>query len=182
MSSLDSMLNSASTIFTMDLYRRHFRPDASPKNLVGVGRIMTGLFVIVGCAIAPNLGNPRFGGIFKYIQMFQGFISPGILTVFVVGLIFRKAPPLAAVVGLLLNIPVYGLLLWLLPDVAFLNHMAITFGVILAAMLVITLVRPMTEPKKMPVNENIDLKASPAAMVMGAAIVAVTIALYVIFW
>jgi len=182
MSSLDSMLNSASTIFTMDLYKRHFRPDASPKRLVGVGRIMTGLFVIVGCAIAPNLDDPRFGGIFKYIQMFQGFISPGILTVFVVGLIFRKAPPLAGVVGLLLNIPVYGLLLWLLPNVAFLNHMAITFGVILAAMLVITLVRPMTEPKKMPVNEEIDLRASPAAMAMGAVIVAVTIALYVIFW
>jgi len=140
------------------------------------------IFVLVACIIAPNLDNPKFGGIFKYIQMFQGFISPGILTVFVVGLIFRKAPPLAAIVGLLVNIPVYGLLLWLLPNVAFLNHMAITFGVIFAVMIAITIVRPMPEPKKMPVNEDIDLKASPAAMAMGAVVVAATVVLYVIFW
>jgi SSS family solute:Na+ symporter len=182
MSSLDSMLNSASTIFTMDLYGRHFRPNASPKHLVTVGRIMTAVFVVVGCLIAPSLDNPKFGGIFKYIQMFQGFISPGILTVFVVGLIFRKAPPLAAIVGLLVNIPVYGLLLWLLPEVAFLNHMAITFGVVFAVMIVITLVRPMAEPKKMPVNEDIDLRTSRLAVVMGAAVVAATAVLYAIFW
>jgi len=182
MSSLDSMLNSASTIFTMDLYRRHVRPNASPKRLITIGRIMTAVFVIIGCTIAPKLDNPRFGGIFKYIQLFQGFISPGILTVFVVGLLFRKAPPLAAIVGLLLNIPVYGLLLWLLPDVAFLNHMAITFGVILLAMLVITLVKPLAKPKTMPVNQDIDLRPSRLAVVMGAAVIVATAALYAVFW
>jgi len=176
------MLNSAATIFTMDLYKRHFRPDASPKRLVTIGRIMTGVFLLVACAIAMNLDNPQFGGIFDYIQKFQGFISPGILTVFVVGLIFRKAPPLAAVVGLLLNIPVYGLLLWLLPDVAFLNHMAITFGVIFAAMIVIMLIKPLEKPKKVPVREDIDLRTSRLAVVMGVVVVALTIALYVIFW
>ncbi|GAG23256.1 unnamed protein product, partial [marine sediment metagenome] len=49
MSSLDSMLNSASTIFTMDLYKRHIKKDASSKSLISIGRIMTGVFVFIGC-------------------------------------------------------------------------------------------------------------------------------------
>ena len=52
-SSLASMLNSASTIFTMDLFTRHFRKDTSPRTQVLVGRIMTLVFVIIGCLIAP---------------------------------------------------------------------------------------------------------------------------------
>jgi len=182
LSSLDSMLNSASTIFTMDLYKRHIRPGASPRHLVNAGRIATGAFVLVACLIAPNLNDPRFGGIFKYIQMFQGFISPGIVTVFLFGLIVPKAPPAAAVAGLLGNIPIYGLLLWLLPNVAFLNHMAITFLALTAVMAAITLARPLREPVKLPVNADISMKPSALAKVAGACIIAVVIGLYVVFW
>jgi len=59
-SSLASMLNSASTIFTMDLYKRHLKREASPKALVAMGRVTTLVLVILGCFIAPQLGNPRF--------------------------------------------------------------------------------------------------------------------------
>ena len=71
MSSLASMLNSASTIFTMDLYRRCWRENASQKALLTIGRATTVLFVITGCLIAPNLADPRFKGVFNYIQEFQ---------------------------------------------------------------------------------------------------------------
>ena len=60
MSSLDSMLNSASTIFTMDLYKRHFRPDADAKQTVKVGRIATAVLVVVACLVAPLPAS--FGG------------------------------------------------------------------------------------------------------------------------
>jgi len=111
-SSLASMLNSASTIFTMDLYKRHFKMDASQKTLIWTGRITTLIFVLIGCFIAPQLGNPKFKGIFTYIQEFQGYISPGILAVFVFGMIFKQAPPAAGVTGLILTVPVYGFLQW----------------------------------------------------------------------
>ncbi|MFB0524195.1 MAG: SLC5 family protein, partial [Phycisphaerae bacterium] len=142
-SSLASMLNSASTIFTMDLFRRHFKKDASQKTLVWTGRIATAGFVMIGVFIAPKLGDPRFMGIFTYIQEFQGYISPGILAVFVFGMIFKKAPPLAGVTGLLITVPVYGLLHWQFGEIAFLNRMAITFGVVLLVMLIITLKKPL---------------------------------------
>ncbi len=182
LSSLDSMLNSASTIFTMDLYKRHMKKDAPTEKLIAVGRTMTGLFVVIGCLMAPQLVDPRFGGIFKYIQMFQGFISPGIVTVFIFGIIIKKTPPVAANAALLLNIPIYGLLLWFFPDMAFLNHMAITFIILMLLMALLTALKPLSEIVVMPVNEEIELSPSPLAKIWGAGIVAATIILYVIFW
>jgi SSS family solute:Na+ symporter len=182
MSSLDSMLNSASAIFTMDLYKRHLSPSASPQRLVLVGRAMTGLFVLFGCLIAPGLANPAFKGIFNYIQMFQGFISPGIVTVFLFGLIVRRAPTPAAVTAMLLNIPIYGLLLWLLPDVAFLNHMAITFVALVVVMSLITLVRPLAAPVRFRAQSGLDLAPSAFARWGGGAVIGLTILLYVVFW
>ncbi|MCK4557644.1 MAG: solute:sodium symporter family transporter, partial [Candidatus Aminicenantes bacterium] len=183
MSSLDSMLNSASTIFTMDLYKRHFKKDASPKTLILTGRIMTVVFVLIGCLIAPQLGHPRFMGIFHYIQDFQGFISPGILAAFVFGLIFKRAPASAAITALILNVPVYGILhLHAFDHIVFLNKMAITFVILILAMTVVTLLKPLREPKILPSKGGIDLKPSSSVVWLGAAVIAVTIALYIIFW
>lgn len=183
MSSLDSMLNSASTIFTMDLYKRHFKKDASPKTLILTGRIMTVVFVLIGCLIAPQLGHPRFMGIFHYIQDFQGFISPGILAAFVFGLIFKRAPASAAITALILNVPVYGILhLHAFDHIVFLNKMAITFVILILAMTVVTLLKPLREPKILPSKGGIDMKPSSSVVWLGAAVIAVTIALYIIFW
>jgi len=181
-SSLASMLNSASTIFTMDLVKRHWKKDASNKTLIWTGRVTTAVFAVLGMLIAPRLGDPRFKGIFTYIQEFQGYISPGILGVFVFGMIFKKAPPAAGVTGLLLSVPVYGFLQWQFSNIAFLNRMAITFGVILLVMLIITLVKPLPEARTMPVREEFDMRRTPSVIWLGAIVIAVTLALYVIFW
>ena len=150
-SSLASMLNSASTIFTMDLYKRHLHRNAPQTLLVAIGRMMTVVFVVISCLIAPQL--IKFdAGIFHYIQEFQGFISPGILAAFVFGFVVRRAPPSAAVTALLLNVPVYALLWYRYDNIAFLNRMAITFGVVIAAMAVITVLKPLKAPKTMPVG------------------------------
>ena len=200
MSSLDSMLNSASTIFTMDIYKRHLKKDASPKSIVLVGRIMTAVFVVIGCAVACFLDNPKFGGIFNYIQEFQGYISPGILAAFAFGMIFRKAPPLAGIAGLVLCAPLYGTLQfsYRLPgiskidflnrmavafsEMAFLNRMAITFVVLIIVMTIITLVKPLPEPKVITQTSDIDMSSSATVKIFGGLIIAMTIVLYIIFW
>jgi SSS family solute:Na+ symporter len=183
MSSLDSMLNSASTIFTMDLYKRHFRQDASPKTLIFSGRIMTLVFVFIGCLIAPQLGNPKFQGIFHYIQDFQGYISPGILGAFIFGLFVKRAPSSAAITGLILNVPVYAVLhLKRFENIVFLNKMAITFIFLILAMTIVTLLRPLKKPKALPTRVKIDLKPAPSVIWLGLAVIAATIALYALFW
>ncbi|MHC4500948.1 MAG: solute:sodium symporter family transporter [Planctomycetota bacterium] len=181
-SSLASMLNSASTIFTMDLFKRHWKKDASQKALIWTGRVSTAVFVVIGMFIAPKLGDPRFMGIFTYIQEFQGYISPGILAVFVFGMIFKRAPAAAGVTGLLLTVPVYGFLQWQFGEIAFLNRMAITFVVILVVMFVITKLKPLPEPRVMPVREEFDMRPAPSVVWLGVLVIVITLALYVIFW
>jgi SSS family solute:Na+ symporter len=180
MSSLDSMLNSASTLFTMDVYKRHWRPDADPRRIVKVGRMATAVFVVLGCLLAPFPG--RFEGVYAYMQLVWGFISPPITAVFVFGLIFRRAPLSAAVAGLLIGPAAYGLLNWQLPQVAFLNHMAITFGLVLAVMAGFTWARPLSAPVRFATASGIDLTPSRSARVGGVLVVIATVLLYVVFW
>lgn len=182
LSSLASMLNSASTIFTMDIYKQYLKPDASNKTLIAIGRTMTILFVIIGCLIAPQLGNPKFKGIFTYIQEFQGYISPGILAAFVFGLLVKRAPAAAGVTALVATVPIYGFLQWQFGSIAFLNRMAITFGLILLIMLVITLVKPLKEPKVLPKREDFDMKPTPIVIWLGAIVILITLGLYAFFW
>ena len=114
--------------------------------------------------------------------MFWGFISPGNVASFFFGLFWKKTPAVAASWGMLLGIPVYGLLLWSLPQVAFLHHMMITFLVIAAFMTAMTLAKPVTVSKAMPEAPDIDLTGSRGAKVGGWLVVLATIALYVRFW
>jgi solute:Na+ symporter, SSS family len=180
MSSLDSMLNSASTIFTMDLYKRHFRPDAPSKKLVRTGRIATGAFVLTGCLWAPVIAG--FEGVFNYMQMVWGFISPGIVVAFVVGIISRRTPPRAAVGAMLLGIPVYGGLLWALPDVAFLHHMMIT-GIVLALYMGLERARnPLAVPVEVRSSGAVELEPDRFAPLWATLVVLGAAILYAIFW
>jgi SSS family solute:Na+ symporter len=189
------MLNSASTIFTMDLFKRHWKKDASQKTLIWTGRVSTAVFAVIGMVIAPRLGSSAFKGIFTYIQEFQGFISPGILAAFAFGLIFKRAPGSAGVAALVLNPILYGLLLVFcgnipffvekgitLYSIAFLNRMAITFVAILVVMAVITYKNPLAQPKVLPVREQFDMKPTASVVWLGGLVIAVTLLLYAIFW
>jgi len=182
-SSLASMLISAATIFTMDIYKRHLRPAASHGALVTVGRIATLVFLLTGCLIAPRLADPQFRGIFHYIQDFQGYISPGILAAFVFGLFVPRAPRSAALVALLLNPAIYGALhLPAFAHINFLNKMALSFGVIVLIMTALTLWRPLKAPVVLPCRQEIETRTAPLVRALGLAVLAVTAGLYLLFW
>ncbi|GAB4168843.1 MAG: hypothetical protein Kow00108_02200 [Calditrichia bacterium] len=190
-SSLASMLNSASTIATMDIYHK-IRKNASQFELVSTGRVFTILFVLIGILIAPNLDSPKFGGIFTFIQEFQGFISPGVLAIFIFGLLIHKAPRMVGTVGLILNPIIYGILKWgnltgigfleTLSSFSFLDRMAISFIIVMLVLTLITLIKPLPEPVLLPVNEKMDVTASRKAKLYGVGVIILTLLLYVIFW
>lgn len=181
-SSLAAVLNAASTIFTMDIYGKYLNKNASQKQLVGVGRISVGVFVIIGCLISPLLDNPKFGGIFKYIQEFQGYVTPGILAVFVFGLLNRRAPGVTGVVGLLLNPVLYAIMAFGFPNIAFLDRMAICFGIVLAVMTLIGLAKPLAQPVEFKTNTRLDLSTSKGTLMAGVGVVIATLCLYAFFW
>jgi solute:Na+ symporter, SSS family len=181
-SSLASMLNAISTIFTMDVYREWFNKNAAQRVLVWVGRSCVPIGVIVGCLIAPVLANPRFRGAFAFIQEFQGFVSPGVLTIFLFGLFVKRTPRYCGVLGLVLSPIIYGILFFGWGEMAFLNRMAITVGLIALVLLIVTLVRPMTETIKLPEQTKIQLNWSKGSIYFGVFVTLLTITLYIIFW
>ena len=160
-STLASVLNSASTLFTMDLYRRFFRKGAEPG---GARRASAGWSTVLALALAAVLATSPFlkGGVFTFIQEFQGYVSPGIVAAFVFGFVVPKAPPLAGLAALVLSAPVYGLLAWAWPDVAYLHRMVATLVALVLVMAAITLARPLKEPRRLPVREGIDMRSSPS--------------------
>ncbi|MEW6072825.1 MAG: sodium/solute symporter [Planctomycetota bacterium] len=188
-SSLASMLNSAATIFTMDLVGRHLRPAASPRGLVTLGRVATVVFVVAGCLLAPALARPQFKGVFNFIQEFQGYVSPGIVAAFLVGTLVPRAPARAGAVALLASAPIYGLLhlfaggtRWSAVEVHFLIRMLATFLAVAGIMLAMTAYRPLPAPRVMPVRADLDARSSPLAAILGAAVVAGALAYFVVFW
>lgn len=181
-SSLAAMLNAASTIFTMDIFQKYINPQASQKTIVFLGRVCVVIFTFIAVMLAPQLGNPKISNsIFTIIQEGQGFISPGILAVFVFGLIVRKAPPVAGVIGLLTNIVAYGLLKLYVPGVQFLNRMALCLAICMIVMAVITIFKPLAEPVEFKKKTELDLKSSGGAKLVGLLVVLFTVLLYILF-
>jgi solute:Na+ symporter, SSS family len=180
MSTLASLVNSASTIFTIDIYKNYLSKRQDANHLVSVGRWSSLVIMVFGCIWAPMIAE--FENVFKYIQMFWGFISPGIVAVFVWGILWEKVPAKAAITGILMNIPVYGLLLFFLPEVAFLHHMALTFIAISLVITIITLVSPADKPFKLPELKSMDLKSDKVVLVWSILVVVAIIGLYIRFF
>ena len=181
-SSLAAMLNAASTIFSMDIFTKYIKPEASQKAIVLLGRICVVIFSVIAITLAPALGNPKFShSIFTIIQESQGFISPGILAVFIFGLLVHKAPRFSGVVGLITSIVAYGAIKFTVPTVQFLNRMAICFALCLIVMTIITILKPLKEPIEFKLNTNIELHTSKGAKFAGIFVVIATLVLYFIF-
>jgi solute:Na+ symporter, SSS family len=89
MSSLSSVFNSCSTLFTMDIYKK-LKPKSSERTLIFVGRVATGIIVITGILWIPLMKVVSSGGIYKYLQSVQAYIAPPIAAVFLLGLLWSR--------------------------------------------------------------------------------------------
>jgi SSS family solute:Na+ symporter len=178
-SSLAAVLNAASTLLTMDVYQRYINKKASQFNLVTMGRVLIGVFVVIGCVLSPMLANNS--SVFAFIQEFQGYVSTGILAVFIYGLLNRTSGQWAGVIGLTANPIVYGIFTIQFPKIHFLYSMSYSLLVVLAIMTVYGLI--WKQPKVVFAhNTTMDLTSSRGALLAGLGVCIVTVALYIIFW
>jgi SSS family solute:Na+ symporter len=99
MSSLSSLFNSTASLFTIDIYEK-FRPGASERRLVTVGRMATGVVVVLGIAWIPVMPLIAGGGVYHYLQSVQGYLAPPITAVFLLGLFNQRINAKGAVWGL----------------------------------------------------------------------------------
>lgn len=180
-SSLASMLNSTSTIFTMDIYKPYINKQASEKNLVTVGRITAFSALIIAIVIAPVLGNTS--QIFQYIQEYTGLVSPGILAVFLMGLFWKKATNKAAIAGVLSSIVVALLLKTAVVDLPWMDQMFYTMLITMAiiAGVSMTTSEAPDDPKGIELTASL-FKTGPAFNISTYVILIILAALYAVFW
>jgi len=188
-SSLASMLNSTSTIFTMDIYRSHFNKNATDAQMVSVGRITAVVALIIAIIIAPQLGS--LGQVFIFIQEYTGVVSPGILAVFLMGLFYKKATNNAAIWGAILSIPI-AMYFKVAPkgwsdasifvELPFMHQMGYTCLVTLALIALISYLDGNKDDSK-GINLTKKLFATNNTFNIGAfSVVLITAFLYAMFW
>jgi len=188
-STLASLLNSASTIGTMDVYRRLINPAATQARLVWLGRVLTVGCVLIGCLLAPQLDHPKFGGVFNFIQQFQGYIWPGVVAAFVHAFLLPRAPGSAGVAALVLGPLIYGgfqitAKSELRPDgheIHFLVQVLLTFLLVSAVMLALALWKPLAEPRRLPQRMEVALQTEPVVKLTGAAVVLAVVIFFIVF-
>ena len=193
-SSLASMLNSTSTIFTMDIYKPYFNPKASDKRTVNVGRLSAAGALVIACFIAPQLAG--LDQAFQFIQEYSGVVSPGILAVFLLGLFWKKATNRAAIVGILASIPIAMFLKigpkgWvegsalegLFPSFPFLDQMGITCLISMAIIAVVSYMqnKGADDSKGIEISRE-TFKTGKTFNIVSYAIIIVLVALYALFW
>ena len=180
-SSLASMMNSTSTIFTMDLYRNYIRPHASQQDLVRTGRLVALGSMAVAVILAPQLAS--LDQVFQYIQEYTGFVSPGVLAIFVLGLFWKKATPNAALISAILSIPLSALMKWIMPEMPFLDRMGWVFVISASLIVAVSLVegKGKDSPKAIILSRSI-IQTDPLFAILAFSILAITASLYAIFW
>jgi len=100
MSSLASVFNSCSTIFTIDIYKK-LKPNASEKTLINTGKIATGFIVILGIIWIPIMEKIGGGVMYQYLQNVQSYIAPPVTAVFLLGILWKRVNSEAAITTLL---------------------------------------------------------------------------------
>lgn len=150
-SSLASMLNSTSTIFTLDIYKPLIKPNASEHELVRTGRIAA----LVALVIAIFSAKPLLGGLdqaFQYIQEYTGFIYPGVVVVFGMGLIWKRATNRAALWTTIITLPMGILMKVVLPDLPFIIRM----GYVCMALITVAVILSLTDSRQVKTEHPSD--------------------------
>ncbi|MEL6717801.1 MAG: sodium/solute symporter [Bacteroidota bacterium] len=147
-SSVSSMANSISTIFTLDIYQPLLTKgkDVSDSHLVRLGKWVAGISLVIGVLIAPLLGS--LDQVFQYIQEYTGLISPGVVAVFFFGIFWKRTTSNAALAAILLAVPLnIGLRFILGADFPFLDRMGFCFLALSAIIVGISLMETNAKAK-----------------------------------
>lgn len=168
-SSLASMINSTSTIFTMDIYKEFFDKEASNKKLVTVGRLAAVVALIIAIAVAPMLRS--LDQVFQYIQEYTGFIYPGVVVVFAMGLFWKQMTSKAALWTTIITIPLGIIIKLSLPEIPFIMRMGYVFMILCAVASIISFLDKgikVKSPSADPDVEKLSIKSSYILMAIGA--------------
>lgn len=200
--SLAGKANSISTIFTLDIYKKYINKESSEQKMVWIGRItiLAAMFVSILLTWHDSLGIGGAGG-FTFIQKYTGFVSPGVLAIFLLGFFWKRTTGAAAVVGV-----IAGFLLsvvfnvyaptWFGPNTIFYTAykndagnyeipfhicMGLAFVFTVIIMVLVSLAGPKINPKALQLDKSM-FKVSPGVLAMIVITLLIISLLYVRFW
>lgn len=179
-SSLASMMNSISTIFTMDIYQPYLRPKAGQNELVRTGRWASFISLLIGVIIAPMLSG--LDQAFQYIQEFTGFISPGALSIFLAGFFYKKATANGALLSALGSFVFSLLMKYIFPELPWMDRMGIVFLLCCSLIWLSALIeRKGISEKAIQINSNL-FKTSRSFNISAGIICIILFVFYYIWW
>lgn len=178
-SSFSAIINSASTIFTMDIYKPYFKPNASEKQMVFTGRVSSVVVVLLSVLVAASLGNIEQA--FQFIQEYTGMVSPGITAIFVFGMFWKRTSSVAAFWGTVLSIPVSVGIKLAFSEMPFLDQMMVSFLIIAALIVGISIFGNNFENKGITLQKGI-FKTESSFNILSIIIMLVLGAIYTLFW
>jgi SSS family solute:Na+ symporter len=174
-SSLSSIINSTSTIFTMDIYKGYVKPQASNKELVRVGRIVAFVALLIATFIAPKFAS--LDQVYPLIQEYTGFIYPGVFLIFFLGMFWRHATADAALWTAILTLPVAFMLKFFVPDMPFVVRIGYVFIILTVVFVGLSLSdrkhstpSPETSSRTMKKDVRLGITIIVAALIAGIAI------------
>jgi len=194
MSSLSSVFNSCSTLFTIDVYKR-WKPETSEKNLVIIGQVATVIMVGIGLLWIPFMENVS-DQIFVYLQSVQGYISPPIASVFLLGIFFKRLNGQGAMASLLTGL-VIGATRFILElnksaldgfwydfaDINFLHFAIFLFVICSVVLVVVSLLTPAPDAKHTDgITYEKGVRSESANKGKDAILTAILIAIIVVIW
>lgn len=207
--SLAGKLNSISTIYTLDIYKKYINTDASEKKQVWMGRIVILAAIILSLLFTWKdlLGIGGEGG-FTFIQKYTGFISPGVFAMFLLGMFWKRTTGTAAIVGLITGfglsvffnnyaVGIFGKETWLytafeyqkmadgvvhtVVEIPFLINMGWSFFITVAVMVALSLAGPKVNPKAFVHDKEMQRLSAPTIAMIVITLLIIG-ALYAKFW
>lgn len=179
--SLAGKANSISTIYMLDIHKKYFNPNLSEKQTVWIGRIAIVVAFVIALVVSPLLAN--FGQAFEYIQVYTGYISPGILSIFLLGFFWKKATANGALVAAVLSVALSAVIATQYPDFPFMNRMGVVFWICSLVHIIISLIQSkgQDQPNAFEVSKEW-FKVTPTFQIGAIAVVAIFCIIYFIFW
>ncbi|MGL5570913.1 MAG: solute:sodium symporter family transporter [Cetobacterium sp.] len=181
LSTYNSVLNSASTLFCLNVYKPVFGRNKTDAEIVSKGKIFGSIIALISMLIAPMIMNaPQ--GLFQYLQIVNGFFNVPIFTIIFIGYMTKYVPAIAAKVSLVFFVSSYAVLqLIIKPELHFLHQLTILFIISCGIMLVFGKIKPRETPYVL-VNKNVvEITPWEYQYEAGVIIIAVMLSFYIIF-
>ena len=179
--SLAGKANSISTIYVLDIHAKFFNKNLTEKQTVWTGRVAIVIAFIIALIVSPLLAN--FGQAFEYIQVYTGYISPGILSIFLLGFFWKKATANGALTAAILSIALSAVIANLYPEFPFLNRMGVVFWICSLVHVIISLIEGKGKDQENAFEVKKEWFKVDRTFAIGAiVVVAIFTIIYTIFW